>query len=1395
MAEVEIIEPQEETPPRKRKRRWAKRIGWALAILLAPMVLALIAINSPFGKRLIADQIAQVAPASGLRFTVGRIDGDLYGEAVLHDVVVYDPKGEFLVIPRVELDWRPLAWLTSGLDVRELSARRGTLSRWPELLPGDPDAPILPDFDIRVDKLEIDNLTIAPGVVNDEAQRVDMTAKADIRAGRVYLDADGTLGREDKLALLLHAEPDGDRFDLALDYRAPKGGVIAGMIGAEEGYRARIEGDGTWSRWLGHALVQRQDERFAAFRITNRAGEYGIVGLLEPEGVFEGLLGRALGSKVALSAKGTLEDSVVDGRFELVTSALDGNGEGAIDLADNAFDGLRVEASLLDPELFGEGLALSGARIDATLDGAFRDLSADHQLAVGELVSGETQLLDLAQSGTARYDGSRWTVPLDVDVGRVVSGSDWIDPRLVDGSLEGTLQLVGDRLLGDNLRIAFPGLSARLALRGNLAQGAYALAGPVEMSDLTLENIGVADANAKIVFKTAGGASWNLRANFAGQVTEVSNATIANLAGPRIRLKGGIGIGGNDPLTFRDVDLEAEKLTLRLDGSVAEGRTTLAGSGRHTQYGPFTIEAALAADGPQAVLVFSDPLPSAGLKDVRVALAPSGDGFAIETAGQSMLGDFAGNLALVAPADGPTVIDISSLRVWKTDVSGQLTLAEGGARGTLALAGGGLNGNIALAPRGGGQGFIVDLTARNARFGGETAIALGEADIDADILLVDGNNRIQAQMTGRGISYGNLFVGRLEARANVTNGKGDVVASLSGRRGSRFNMLVDADVTPDQVAVLMRGRFSGERITMPRRAVLTRMDGGGWRLAPAQIGYGRGRVIAAGAFGGGETALDLKLANMPLSLADVPVPDLGLGGTISGVVEFRSTGGVPPTGSARVKIDDLTRSGLVLSSRPVDLALVANLTASRLEARAAIEDEGRRIGRLQARITDLPSGGPLFDRLQAGNLFGQLRYQGAADALWRLAAVDGFDLTGPVAIAADVTGSLAQPRVRGSLSSDDLRVQSSLSGTDIREVKAKGTFIGSRLRITSFRGKAPNGGTITGGGIVDLADLSPGRGPVLDLKAAAKNARLLNANGLSATVTGPLRIVSDGDGGTIAGRLRVDRASWSLGTAAEDARLPNVTVREINMPPDIAPLRAPGAPWRYLIDATARSRIEVDGMGLDSEWGADVLIRGTTEDPRIGGNARVVRGAYSFAGTRFELTRGRIEFDENVPIDPRLDIEAETEKDGLSVTVNVTGNAQQPEITFASNPALPEEEILSRLLFGSSITNLSATDALQLGSALASLRGGGGMDPINQLRSSIGLDRLRIVGADPALDRGTGVALGKNLGRRFYVEIITDGRGYSATEVEFRITSWLALLGSVSTIGRNNVLAEVSKDY
>lgn len=1406
--------PVEDSPPARRKRRWAKRLGWALALLLGPLVLVAGFLSTPIGKRFIADQIAAVAPASGLRFTVGRIEGDVYRTALLHDVQVSDPQGVFLTIPEVALDWRPLNWLWSGLDIREVTARRGRLTRLPELLPGDPDAPLLPDFDIRVDKLAIENLTLAEGLATPSAERVDAHARIDIRKGRALVDAQVKLGAHDRIALLLDAEPDGDRFDLEADYRAPAGGVLAGLAGFEAGYAARLAGDGTWRKWRGTALARRitadpaqgaREPAVAAFAISNDAGKIGVLGRVRPQLAGDSLLARALGPKVAVATSFTLADSILEGRAAIITPALDLRGAGVIDLADNRIEGARTSAVLRDPDLLGEGWRFENARLAADLEGEFRDLAIDHRLSVGRLLAQGVEATGLVQEGLARFEGGTLKVPMALTAGRVTTGIAQADPRLVKGRLTGLLTYDPARqsLAADAARIVFPGLEATLALRGDIPAGAYALAGPVTARGLALEGAGAVTANAKILAKFGPGVPWSLRANLAGVLDRITNATIADLAGEQIRFTGALGMGAGEPVVLRDVVLASARLDARLDSKVVPGsgglRTTLSGSGRQARYGPFTIDAELAADGPRAVLVLADPYPAAGLEDVRIALAPSEEGFALDVAGGSLLGPFTGTLGLVLPEAGPTRIAIDRLEVYRTRVSGALQLGEAGVSGDLALAGGGLDGTLALRPRGDGAiGFAVDVKARNAAFAGPVPIALDRADIAATGRLAEGDTRIDADVSGAGLAYGALYLANFTARADIVNGRGKVTGAIAGRRADRFALNLDADVAPDRIAAVARGQYGGEAITMPRRAVLTASPDGGWRLAQTQIGFARGYALLEGELGGEDTTLELKLARMPLRLLDLAGADLGLGGRLSGVIDYRQSGDAAPVAKARVQIDNFSRSGLVLSSKPVGVLGVIDLDGDRLAAAGRLTEGGQRLGDIALRIADLPAGGAFGARLMNGRLDGRLMFDGAAESLWRLAAIEAFDLTGPVSISARATGTLASPRIDGTLATDDLKLTSALTGTRIEQVSARGRFAGSRLELTRFAGTTPGGGTVSGSGTIDLAGIGASRGPALDLRAAARGARLLDANGLEATITGPLRIVSNGRGGTIAGRVKIDRARWALGVAAEDVALPQIATREINREDGRAREQVSGrdVAWRYLVNASAPNRVAVEGMGLESEWGIDIALRGTVNDPRIGGTARMVRGDYTFAGTRFELTRGRILFDENEPIDPRLDILAETSRSGTNVDIAITGNAQSPAIAFSSDPALPEEEILSRLLFGGSVTSLSATDALQLAAAIASLQGGGaGLDPIGDLRRSIGLDQLRIVSADPLIGRETGVALGKNITRRAYVELVTDGQGYSATTLEYRITSWLSLLGTVSTIGRDSVLVEVSRDY
>jgi translocation and assembly module TamB len=268
-----------------------------------------------------------------------------------------------------------------------------------------------------------------------------------------------------------------------------------------------------------------------------------------------------------------------------------------------------------------------------------------------------------------------------------------------------------------------------------------------------------------------------------------------------------------------------------------------------------------------------------------------------------------------------------------------------------------------------------------------------------------------------------------------------------------------------------------------------------------------------------------------------------------------------------------------------------------------------------------------------------------------------------------------------------------------------------------------------------------------------------------------------------------------LGRAAAIAQIPELRVTEINRNgEEIERLRVT-KPWALAIKARARNRLIVTGLGLDSEWRANLDIGGTVTSPAISGTAELVRGGYTFAGRRFDLREGKIQFDGRTPVNPMLDIDAEANVNDLTAVIHVGGTGLKPDISFTSVPALPQDELLSRILFGTSITNLSAPEALQLASAVGSLQGGGGLDPINVVRKAAGLDRLRIIAADPTQGQGTSIAAGKYLTRKTYVELITDGQGYSATRIEYQVTRWLSLLAAISTLGRESANVRISKDY
>ena len=527
---------------------------------------------------------------------------------------------------------------------------------------------------------------------------------------------------------------------------------------------------------------------------------------------------------------------------------------------------------------------------------------------------------------------------------------------------------------------------------------------------------------------------------------------------------------------------------------------------------------------------------------------------------------------------------------------------------------------------------------------------------------------------------------------------------------------------------------------------------------------------------------------MPLEVLDLGWPNLDFSGVVSGRLDYAWKGN--RSGRADLKIRGLSRAGLVLASKPIDVGLAAVVSGNQAAMRAVAVSGGQTIGRAQARFAPIGNG-ELLGELFNAPLFAQLRYAGPSDTLWRLSGIEIFDLTGPVAIGADIGGRLVDPTIRGSVRTSSARLESAVTGTLLEQLQTDGRFNGSRLIFSRLAGTTPGGGSVEGTGTVDFS----GGAAALDLSFNTRQALMLNRDDLAARVTGPFRVRSDGRSGTISGDLQMNSGRFQLGRASAASAVPQLQVRHRGLEEDEVIEAADLRPWKLDLKI-AGGNVRVRGLGIDSIWTTNINVGGTAESPSFTGRADLVRGDYDFAGRNFRLDRGVIRFRGESPPDPLLDIRAEANVQGLNATVIVGGTGLRPEITFASVPQLPQDELLSRILFGTSITNLSAPEALQLASAVAALQSGSGnLDPINSVRRAVGLDRLRILPADIATGQKTAVAAGKYVTRKLFVEVITDGQGYSATRAEYQVTRWLSLLSSISTIGRTSANVRISKDY
>ena len=222
-------------------------------------------------------------------------------------------------------------------------------------------------------------------------------------------------------------------------------------------------------------------------------------------------------------------------------------------------------------------------------------------------------------------------------------------------------------------------------------------------------------------------------------------------------------------------------------------------------------------------------------------------------------------------------------------------------------------------------------------------------------------------------------------------------------------------------------------------------------------------------------------------------------------------------------------------------------------------------------------------------------------------------------------------------------------------------------------------------------------------------------------------------------------------------------------------------------------RVFVRGRGLDSEWGGRLSVQGTSAEPLVSGEVKVVRGQLSVVGKPFKLKEGKVTLPKAAGSEPQLDVTAVNEGKDLIVTANLSGPPSKLDLELTSVPELPRDEIISRVLFGKSAASLSAAEAAQLALALNDLASGSDTDLLGLARRTVGVDVLRVQTTE---EGAAAVEAGKYVTEDIYVGVEQGTTTESSTaEVEIELTPNITLESEVTGTGASKSGVRFQWDY
>jgi translocation and assembly module TamB len=508
--------------------------------------------------------------------------------------------------------------------------------------------------------------------------------------------------------------------------------------------------------------------------------------------------------------------------------------------------------------------------------------------------------------------------------------------------------------------------------------------------------------------------------------------------------------------------------------------------------------------------------------------------------------------------------------------------------------------------------------------------------------------------------------------------------------------------------------------------------------------------------------------------------------------------------SAPVIDGDIRITGLQLADpdhtagMPADVTVELALSAAGLVTTARVDGIGDRPILADLRVPMRVSLQPFaIDLPETSPLDGRVIAQSRLEPLAAVAALDGQRIEGVLDLDLRLAGTVGDPVLSGQLDISNGRLADDLTGIILTDIVVRLVGDGDRLEIERFQARDQAGGSLAlaGGMAIDMAEAFPYR-----FELTTRDLRVLDSDLGRASVT--IDIVSEGSarGGTTSGRIAVPRADLRIPPGG-GVSPPVLDVEVRGEPPRLPPPPPPPPGERYAmlldLEIDVPARLFVRGRGLDTEWGGNLEITGSTREPVILGSIDYRRGFLDFLDRRFDIREGQLVFTGTTPPTPEVYIEAASTARTMTGIVRVTGPVTDLDFELSSEPELPQDEVLAQLLFDRGTQGLTPIQGVRLAAAVARLEGGGGFDAMEAIRDVTGLDMLDFGQAEFGDDDAeTTATAGRYIADNVFIAIdqgLTTGATRGRVEIE--VFRNITVRGEVDDRSRSGVGIEWSRDY